>query len=207
MQLERHITPAFTPKVSQKVAASGQKLTREQFLQRVQHDVQRRTIKEQRQEIEAVQAHSFKPEINKKAEAMRSRTAFEMSRGDSLRKEANNRMLKLKADQEQLANVTLQPAISARAKESGKSCLSVINAEDSTQYVNWLREKERKLEEKRGMEKKRREEMELVGCTFAPKTTECPAYIKRIKNSMDLVKAARSADSVLNTTEVKPEWR
>jgi hypothetical protein len=197
------MTPKFKPKVSK----PAQQLNRGDFLVRVENEVQRRLSKEQRQEVEAVQQYSFKPDINKKSENMRSRSVFELSRGDALRKEANNRMLKLKADQEELAGVTLQPAISSKAKELGKSYLKVIKDENSQQYLEWLKEKEKKLQEKREMEQKRREEAEVAGCTFAPKTIECPAYIKRIKNSMDLVKKARSSDSVANSEVTKPEWR
>lgn len=204
VQLEKNMMPEFAPKVTN----TAKRLNRsEDFLKRVENDVQRRLSKEQRKEIEAVSQHSFKPEINKKAESLRPRSAFELSRGDALRKEANSRMLKLKADQEQLAEVTLQPAISAKAKELGKSYLKIVKDDESQKYVEWLKEKERKLEEKREAERKRREEMEIAGCTFTPKTTECPAYIKRIKNSLDLVKAARGSESVFTSQSSKPDWR
>eukprot|EP00981_Chlorochromonas_danica_P001979 scaffold409_cov167-Ochromonas_danica.AAC.11 len=202
-QLEKHTTPAFKPEVSR----VAKRLTRDQFMKRVERDIEQRTTREQLKEIEATKEFSFRPAINRKAGSMRSRSVFEMSRGDALRKEANNRMLKLKADQEQLANVTLQPAISSKAKEIGRSYLHMINDDDPSQYLRWLKEKEKKLEEKRDLERKRKEEEELVGCTFAPRTIDCPAYIKRIKNSMDLVKAARSADSVMNSQAIKPDWR
>jgi hypothetical protein len=177
------------------------------FLARVNEDVQRRQSKEQMQEIEALQQYPFKPEINKKAVEMRSRTVFEMSRGDALRKEANYRMLKLKADQEELAGVTLHPAISSKAKGVGKSFVSLVRDENAQQYIEWLKEKEQKLKEKQEIERKRKEDAELAGCTFIPKTVECPAYIKRIKNSLDLVRAARSADSVQSAQSSRPDWR
>lgn len=170
-------------------------------------------------------------------DVFRARSAFEMSRGDLLRREANQRMLKLKADQELLANVTLVPAISQRARDARSVIGSIYkNTENSgtargefemgtgsggsdagelspsaaiggSDYISWLKEKEAKLQEKRAAEAKRREEAEMAGCTFTPKTIDCPAYIKRIKHSLDLVKAARGAGGSVVTDASKPEWR
>ena len=144
-------------------------------------------------------------------------------------------MLKLKADQELLANVTLVPAISQKAREarsvigsiyknselsgagvhgdsgsragSDSGAVSPSAAVGGSDYMTWLKEKEAKLQEKRAAEAKRREEAEMAGCTFTPKTIECPAYIKRIKHSLDLVKAARGAGNSVMSDKSKPDWR
>ena len=68
------------------------------------------------------------------------------------------------------------------------------------------REKQAGLDEKRRQQQLEQEEKELDGCTFTPQTRDCPAYVKRIAKSMQIVKAARQADPNLNIA-AKPDWR
>ena len=50
----------------------------------------------------------------------------------------------------------------------------------------------------RQIELKKRHEEEMDGCTFSPKTVECPAYVKRIAKSMAVVRAARTSTAMMN---------
>lgn len=170
----------------------------------MERDTQKRLSQEQAQEMDVNGEHSFKPHINKRASLQRSRSSFEMSRGDLLRKETNRRMLKLQIEQEELASMTFQPSISTRAKEYGRSRLRLN--EDPTDFLRWTEERKAEKEKARQEELKKREEDELNTCTFAPQLTTCPAYIKRIAESINKMKTARSSASVVSE-KPKPDWR
>jgi hypothetical protein len=74
---------------------------RGEFLDRVERDVLRRTdtAEKQKKQIKAGVISTFQPEILKKSQKLRSRSVYEMSRGDLLRKETNHRMTKLRLEE------------------------------------------------------------------------------------------------------------
>jgi hypothetical protein len=172
---------------------------------RLERDVKRRLSTEQQQEIlqqHEAQELTFKPAINRKAELLRSRSSFEMSYGDQLRKDTKIKMLKLQTEQAELADATFQPKISSKAKEIGRSKLQL--SDDPSHFLQWVNEKKKHQEQQRQNELLKREEDQLKDCTFKPSTTECPAYIKRIAESISKMKSARG-----NAIRVqsKPEWK
>ena len=126
-----------------------------------------------------------------------------MSFGDQMRVETKRRMLKMKAEEEEMQRMPFKPQLSDKAKQA-KGVLRIN--EDPSSYLEWIKEKKEEQERERLLEMKRREEMEVQECTFAPTTTECPAYIKRIAESISKMKSARSSGS-LNGDSTKPDWR
>ena len=52
-----------------------------------------------------------------------------------------------------------------------------------------------------------RQRLEEEELTFAPRTTECPAYVKRIARSIALTKAAKANDAGGDGAGEKPDWR
>lgn len=183
------------------------------FMKRNEADIQKRIAKEQQQEVvsQLDENCTFRPHIqssrkgSSSSAGQRSRSAFELSHGDALRKETNRRMLKLKNDQEELQHMTFQPKISDYAKEvSGR--LQINN--EQTQFLEFLKQENMKKEAKRLEVLRLREEQEAKSCTFSPQTTDCPAYIKRIAKSMSIVKAARNSTSgLLDNSNMKPDWK
>jgi hypothetical protein len=171
-------------------------------------EVKRRQEIEQQNELKiSDQNCTFQPKINKKTEAMRARTIFEMSTADHERKKNNRMALELEARQRDMADLTFQPKISHYAKDAGKSVLQV-SLSDADQFQSWLKESTQRKEEKRRQIMRERDEKEQVECTFSPKTTDCPAYVRRIAKSMSIVKAARnSTSSLLDPESSKPQWR
>lgn len=174
------------------------------FLARLDRDVERRKVAEQTQEVTQDPEATFKPQINKRAAMQRSRSSFEMSRGDLMKKETNRRMLKLQMEQEEMTKMTFKPQISNRAREYGRSALKVN--EDPSEFLKWTKEKQEEKERQRLEELRRREEELSRECTFKPKTSQCPAYITRIAESMKNFKSARSSASVVSEKS-KPDWR
>jgi hypothetical protein len=202
--VERAITPNFKPKLNRKSIEISNNAQVPGFLARLERDVERRKAAEQVQEIGVDPDATFKPTINKRAAKQRSRSSFEMSRGDLMKKETNRRMLKLQMEQEEMSKMTFKPQISHRAREYGRSALKVN--EDPSEFLKWTKGKQEEKERQRQEELRRRDEEIARECTFTPKTSQCPAYITRIAESMKNFKSARSSISV-TSEKMKPDWR
>jgi hypothetical protein len=98
-------------------------------------------------------------------------------------------MMKLRAEREQLAELTFQPEISSLARQT-ESALRL--KENPSFFLDYFKSTQaRKLIQKE-KEKKLRVERELEDCTFSPHTIDCPAYVKRIAKSMAAIKAAHA---------------
>jgi hypothetical protein len=228
-QMERATTPTFRPQLTGKVkgtpnkapgptsdaatsaaateGVSESKSAETDFLLRNQMEIERRRAQEQEKLLTTGDENcTFHPKINAKTAQMRARSITEMSLADHQRKENNRRALKLEAEQNELVNMTFHPKISNLGKERGKSVLQLSS--DNSQFLDWLKASNERKEQKRLEIIRQREEEEAKDCTFSPKTTECPAYVKRIALSMSIVKAARSSTSDLLDPEAsKPQWR
>ncbi len=171
------------------------------FLERVARDSQRRIHESiKKQTISAAEQNSFNPELSKKAEKMRPRSVYEMSRGDLLKKETSQRLLKLRMEQEELKKLTFQPQVSKMAQKS-RSTLQLRDDPDG--FIKRHMKSERDKEAFRTAMLRQREENDVQGCTFQPMTKECPPYIKRIARSLSIVKAARTVEP----PPARPDWR
>lgn len=208
-QKSKHLTPTYQPKLCRKSIELATSHQKGEFLERLERDVVRRVKDESKKITEADPECTFKPEISSSGSALRPRTTFELSRGDLLRKETNAKMAKLRTDQEQMVELTFKPTITKKAQRqstgsSGTTKLSI--SADPTKYLLVQKEKKEHKEAQAKADLMKREEEELLACTFAPSTKECPAYVKRIAKSMSVMRAARSG-----TQEVasggKPDWK
>lgn len=207
-KVSRAMTPQFKPKISPKsmTIVNNNLNDRKQadFLARVERDVQKRKAFEQRAEVQHQDREcTFQPTINDKATQKPTRSLAELSSGDQMRVETKRRMLKMKAEEEELQRMPFKPQLSDRAKQA-KGVLRI--SEDPSSYLEWIKAKKDEQERERLLEMKRREEMEVQECTFAPNTIECPAYIKRIAESISKMKSARSSGSI-DSDSNKPDWR
>lgn len=201
------MTPNFKPKITRKSVDLARNHSAADFLSRVERDVQRRSaMVEQSHELRQLEdaESTFRPKINARAAAQRSRSSFEMSRGDLLKKETSRRMLKLQMEQEELSKMTFKPEISNRAREYGRSALKIN--ENPSEFLKWTKERAEQKEREREEKRLQLEREELANCTFAPKTSTCPAYISRIAESMKNLKSARSSVS-LSGDKPKADWR
>ena len=115
--------------------------------------------------------------------------------------------MKLRCDQEQMTELTFKPVITKKAmKQASEQKVNKPSlSTDPAQYLQTLKDKQKQKEEAFEVEKKQREEQELAECTFAPKTKECPAYVKRIAKSMAVMRAARTGGQ--ESPQEKPGWK
>lgn len=199
--MQQATKPKFTPELCRKSLSISRSTNRGDFLERVDRDNQRRlheTVKKQTAVADA--ENTFNPELSKKAERMRPRSSYEMSRGDLLKKETNQRLLKLRMEQEELKKLTFTPQVSKMAQKS-QSTLKLN--EDPKGYIQRHTRAEKEKDAFRRAMLEQREQNESLGCTFVPQTKECPAYVKRIARSLSIVKAARTVEA----PPARPEWR
>ena len=146
---------------------------------------------------------TFAPHINTRSERLRGRTVFEMSRGDMLKRDTTNRMMRLRSDQEELSEMTFKPEITTKAKKINEA--SKVSIKDTEKFLEMAKEKAQRKEGERLAELEKRERAEIDSCTFAPQTKECPAYVRRIAKSMAVVRAARANDSEPQVG--RPTWK
>lgn len=199
--METTMTPKFKPKITPKAKVLQKKTQGPSFLERAEMDIKKRLSIEQSHQIVHDDDCTFKPKLSTKTEKIRARSLFELSKGDSIRKDTNRRLLKLQSEQEDLSEMTFKPQISQYAK-SKKPTLDL--SEEYTLKLKKVNEEKQKSIEK---ELEKRKEMEIEGCTFSPETRECPAYIKRIAKSLSIVKSARSSSQSVFSNNSKPDWR
>ena len=146
------------------------------------------------------------PELTEKSRQLAEggRTVVELSNGDARKRESNLRLLKVKLEKEESMKYREVPEINESSRPTA-SKLGLHNDPD-----NYLDRLQREQKKKKSLIRIRQQELEmkeLSDCTFAPQTSECPGYIKRIARSMALTKTMQApGGSVLGEAE-KPEWR
>ena len=175
-----------------------------EFIDRVQRDVLRR---EQAESMKFTargtdKECSFRPEVSERAEQMRSRSVYELSRGDAHKQETSRRLIRLKNEQEELRNLTFQPRLATSPSRQTRSALQLRDNPGGfmERHMNTLKQND--AERKKILEHRQQEEMQ--SCTFLPKTKDCPAYVKRIARSLSVVKRSHATDEQLSS---KPQWK
>jgi len=185
-------TPDFKPALCRKSLELSAQHFKGEFLDRVERDVLRRYDAEQKAFTAKDFSCTFQPQLSKKVETMKARSVYEMSRGDLLRRETSQRMMKLRAEREEVEELTFQPEIS----KVGKSVQSSLKLkEDPAFFLQHYKGLENGKARRRALEQQRRVQREMEGCTFSPQLHECPEYVKRIAQSMHELRASRSMDA------------
>ena len=185
--------PKFRPVLCRKSLTMSEQHFKGEFLDRVERDVLRRNDYEQKVLINNKNDYTctFQPVILEKSEKLRGRSAYEMSRGDLLRRETNQRMMKLRLEREEISELTFQPEISFLAKNT-ESALRL--KENPSFFLDYYRATQARKVQNNANETALRAEKELEDCTFSPQTIDCPAYVRRIARSMAAVKAANKGE-------------
>lgn len=125
-----------------------------------------------------------------------------MSRGDLHKKQTNQKILKLRTEQEELQNMTFQPQISEFAATKARSVLKLNENPGGFLERYKLTQQQQDAERQRYNAAKQSEE--LKDCTFTPATKDCPAYIKRIARSLAVVKSVRTST---DEAPSRPQWK
>ena len=170
------------------------------FMQRLAKDALRKEHGKMKQkaEIARLESCTFKPNILASSRARPARSYTELSRGDSLKRETAARLMKLKAEQDELEGLTFQPKLNP---SNARSRLNILNDPDS--YLERIQKQEENFSIRRRKALQEQEMKEFAECTFHPQINDAPSYIKRIAKSMALARDARP-----NTKKRElPEWK
>lgn len=122
-----------------------------------------------------------------------------MSRGDSLKRETSARLMKLNAEQDELAGLTFKPDINT-SKVEGR--LRIMSEPDT--YIQRLQKESKLFSDRQRRALQEQEMKEFSECTFHPQVHEAPSYVKRIAHSMALTRAAHQAPGAKVD---RPDWR
>ena len=143
---------------------------------------------------------TFKPAINPASKSLPGRSMVELSRGDALKRENAVRLVRLRAEAEQLEGITFTPAINPRSAVA-ESRLGV--RDNPAAYMARLAEETAAAAERARAAAEEQKRSELADCTFAPRVHDAPEYVKRIARSMALARAVRPPTA----STARPEWR
>ncbi|GMI00962.1 hypothetical protein TrVE_jg1744 [Triparma verrucosa] len=148
---------------------------------------------------------TFEPSLNSKSNdlAEGGRSVVELSRGDHLRKETTQKMLRLRHEQSQMKELTFHPKVNHSNKVARNASSRLKIVEDPDNYLSRLQQNAKHRKDTLRRKAQELEMKTLEECTFRPQTSECPGYIKRIARSMALTKV----DKQEGIDAGKPEWR
>lgn len=143
---------------------------------------------------------TFEPKINRHSKQMPRRSYSEMSRGDALKRETAQRLMKLKLEQDEIGQFEFAPKINDKSRQAqGK--LRVLD--DPETYVERVHREQAIQAERARQQALQAESTEYDECTFKPEVHDAPEYIKRIAKTMALTRAARPP----SPSQQNPRWR
>ncbi len=205
-QVQVKQTPKFKPTICKKSSELLENHERGEFLERYEKDQLKR---EEVKTPSDVSKCTFKPKLTMKTAGMRARSVDEMSSGDLHKRQSNQQMMKIRSEQEALADLTFRPNISKSAQNTRGVLSDFIRNDDPGKLRQYYNDK---IKERDAMKKKADEDKllkELKDCTFTPAIIDCPEYIKKIAKSIQVVKGATnySPNSSQSYEIGKPLWK
>ncbi|EGZ25777.1 hypothetical protein PHYSODRAFT_482583 [Phytophthora sojae] len=203
---KQQLTPGYKPAINKKSLAMMENGRKGDFLERIstyalrkEHDnVKKKTVRSSDPNC------TFKPAINQASTKRKPRSITELSRGDLLRRETTQRLMKLKMEQEEMAALTFRPQLN-RMSERHEGRLKILSSPDT--YLQRIQQQSQAhtIKQRRAIQEK--EMGEFAECTFKPRTIEAPAYVQRIARSVSLTKALRAQQQAAARAKEKPEWK
>ncbi|KAL3665952.1 hypothetical protein V7S43_008751 [Phytophthora oleae] len=203
---KQQLTPGYKPTINKKSLAMMENGRKGDFLERIstyalrkEHDnVKKKTVRSSDPNC------TFKPAINQTSTKRKPRSITELSRGDLLRRETTQRLMKLKMEQEEMAALTFRPQLN-RMSERHEGRLKILSNPDT--YLQRIQQQSQAhtIKQRRAIQEK--EMGEFAECTFKPRTIEAPAYVQRIARSVSLTKALRVQQQAAARAKEKPEWK
>eukprot|EP00644_Phytophthora_capsici_P014264 jgi/Phyca11/13343/fgenesh1_pg.PHYCAscaffold_3_\ len=203
---KQQLTPGYKPTINKKSLAMMENGRKGDFLERIssyalrkEHDnIKKKTVRS------ADPNCTFKPAINQASTKRKPRSITELSRGDLLRRETTQRLMKLKMEQEEMAALTFRPQLN-RKSERHEGRLKILSNPDT--YLQRIQQQSQAhtIKQRRALQEK--EMGEFAECTFKPRTIEAPAYVQRIARSVSLTKALRAQQQAAARAKEKPEWK
>ncbi len=202
-QTKSQLQPTHRPQLCSKSLELIEKNASGSFLDRISKGAvrQEQHALQQRAAVSMDPECTFAPRINPSSRKRPPRSAAEMSVGDALKRETAVRLMRLRAEQEELDGATFKPAINpASAAAGGRLRIQ----DDPDNYVRRVAEAAAVAEKRTRLARLESSRAELQECTFKPQVHDAPMFVKRIARSMALTKAVHPPPS---EESKKPEWR
>ena len=198
--LRKKSTPSHKPRICSRSRHIASTTAQGGFMQRLAKDALRKEHGKMKHkaEIARLESCTFKPNILASSRARPARSFTELSRGDSLKRETAARLMKLKAEQDELEGLTFRPKLNP---SNARSRLNILNDPDS--YLERIQKQEENFSIRRRKALQEQEMKEFAECTFHPQINDAPQYIKRIAKSMALARDARPTTA----ERTMPEWK
>ena len=199
-RLRAEATPSHQPALCKRSLKLASKTTSGDFMTRLAKDALKKEHENLRKKAMLAKEPdcTFTPNILASSRARRARSVTELSRGDSLKRETAARLMKLKAEQDELEGLTFQPRLNP---SNAKGKLRITSNPET--YLERVQKEQEIFSDKRRKAAQAQERKEFAECTFYPKTNDAPAYIKRIAKSMALARKARPAKK----KSARPDWK
>ncbi|DAZ99571.1 TPA: hypothetical protein N0F65_001399 [Lagenidium giganteum] len=204
---KQHLKPEHRPTINKKSLSMMENGRRGDFLERItkyalrkEHD----TVKMKTVRVSDPNC-TFKPQINTTSARRKPRSVTELSRGDLLRRETTQRLMKLKMEQEEMAALTFRPQLN-RVSDRFEGKLKILTSPDT--YLQRIQQQTQAhtVKQRRAVQEKELEE--FAECTFKPRTIEAPSYVQRIARSVALTKALKQQQQQSTSkAPEKPDWR
>lgn len=163
----QHLQQSSVPEYKPKLCANSMKIvqrTREgTFLDRIERDALRRDHEQNaKKDVDADPECTFQPAILPASKSLTARSVVELSKGDALKRETAQRLMRLKAEQDELAGLTFKPRTNShKAHLRGvKGKLRVT--EDPDSYIERIQRENQSLNAKRQQQLMQRDEQEYV---------------------------------------------
>lgn len=110
--------PEYTPNLCRRSIKLAESTKGGSFLDRINRELQRREHENltKRAAVTRDPECTFQPKINANSRHKPPRSYEELSTGDALKRETTQRLLRLKAEQEELEGLTFKPKLSAASE-------------------------------------------------------------------------------------------
>ena len=199
---EMQFTPKFKPEIQSKLTYTDNTESSAVFLQRMEADLLKRA------KIKVPIDISFTPKITDFANNNNIRTKYALGitkEGFEKKQEKKQQLIERLLDEE-LKEVTFHPRISKLA-HSKESQLGKDIREGSGKFLQRYKQKRDEISETLYLEQVRREEEELKQCTFVPKHSLLPGYIKRMADSVKVIRQFQKNNENNKNTNVVESWK
>ncbi|TMW66095.1 hypothetical protein Poli38472_003860 [Pythium oligandrum] len=203
---QQQLVPPHKPSINKKSLMMMENGRKGDFLERITKYAIRKeqdTVKKKTVRVSDPNC-TFKPTINTYSAKRQPRSVTELSRGDLLRRETTQRLMKLKMEQEEMASLTFRPQLN-RVSQRIEGRLKILDSPDT--YLQRIQQQSQAqtIKHRRAVQEKEMEE--FAECTFKPRTIDAPAYVQRIARSVSLTKALKKQQEAAAKANEKPEWK
>lgn len=212
-------TPQFKPALTKKSLEIAKENDQSDFLDRMEKFLIKKNDSHEKRQSPATLAdfgYTFQPMLTKKVDGMRARSMYELSQGDSIRRDQKVKVMRSRYENERKQELTFKPQLSQRGQQKASMLKIADDPSVHLEYAQRRLERRNKAAEEAARLKQEQEEKL---CTFTPSTKKCPAFIVKIADGMKMINKAKAntsvsvvdismaSASIRDPSPARPSWR